>query len=172
MELRAVNFVILAAVGALFLASGTQREHAVISDGKTDSVRTLEADYATKSGDAVSLAALMQGYIDAQAPGLAIAALESADPAIQGAPKVQHVYARALVEAGRANEALAAEQRVLDACAANDSACDSWLIASATRRSDIMRQMVSLGIEDAQAYPEASAIAYASATREARLVVR
>ncbi|CAN5568113.1 hypothetical protein BH09MYX1_BH09MYX1_24400 [soil metagenome] len=171
MELRAVNFVILAAVGALFLASGTQHEHAVISDGKTDTMRTLEADYGTK-GDATALSALVQGYLDAQAPGLAISAVENASPALQSTPKVQHVYARALVEAGRTNEALAAEQRVLDACAATDGVCDSWLVASATRRSDIMRQMVSLGIEDAQAYPEASAIAYASATREARLVSR
>lgn len=171
MELRTVNFVILAAVGALFLASGTQREHAVISDNRTDAVRSVETDYA-KHGDAASLAALMQGYIDSQAPGMAIAALESADPAIQAAPKVQHVYARALVEAGRTNEALVAEQRVLDTCAQADGTCDSWLIASATRRSDIMRQMVDLDIQDPQAYPQASAIAYASATREARLVVR
>ncbi len=171
MELRSVNFVILAAVGALFLASGTQREHAVISDGRTDAVRTLEADYAAKN-DAPTLAALMQGYLDSQTPGLAIAALESSDPRLQGEPRVQHVYARALVDAGRANDALAAEQRVLDTCASQPSPCDTWLIASATRRTDIMRQMVSLGIEDPQAYPEASAIAYASATREARLVAQ
>ena len=176
MDLRALNIVVLVAAGGLFLASGTQREHSVLAEGNTEAVRTLETGFAAH-GDAASLTALTQGYLDAQAPGLAISAVEGAPANLQSDAKVQHTYARALLEAGRANEALAAEQRVLDACAAvaeapGTTSCDSWLLASATRRSDILKELVQLGIEDAQAHPEASAVAYQSATRQASLAVR
>jgi hypothetical protein len=87
---------------------------------------------------------------------------------------VDHLYARALLDQGRAVDALAVEERVLDACTPRMGAgsCDTWLIASATRRADILRQLVQLGVEDANAHPEASLVAYHNATREARLAVR
>jgi hypothetical protein len=84
---------------------------------------------------------------------------------------VEHVYARALLDQGRANEALTAERAVLSQCE-DGTSCDAWLIASATRRSDSLQQLVQLGIEDAQAHPEASRIAYHNATREARLALQ
>lgn len=175
MDLRALNIVVLVAAGGLFLASGTQREHSLLADGNTEAVRTLETGYASH-GDAASLTALTQGYLDAQAPGLAISAVEGSPAKLRSNAKVQHTYARALLEAGRANDALAAEQRVLDTCAAvaegDASSCDSWLLASATRRSDILKELVQLGIEDTQAHPEASAVAYQSATRQASLAAR
>jgi hypothetical protein len=81
------------------------------------------------------------------------------------------MYARALIDQGHAEDALAAEREVLDGCAA-ETACEAWLIASATRRADILRQLVELGVEDANAHPEASAVAYHNATREVRLAIR
>jgi hypothetical protein len=39
------------------------------------------------------------------------------------------------------------------------------------RRADILRELVSLGVEDAEAHPEASLVAYQNATREARVAV-
>ena len=82
MDLRALNIVVLVAAGGLFLASGTQREHSLLADGNTEAVRTLETGYAVH-GDAASLTALTQGYLDAQAPGLAISAVEGSPAKLQ-----------------------------------------------------------------------------------------
>lgn len=176
MDLKTVNAVLLVLVGGLFLASGTQHEHPVLSGDRVAAVSPLEAEYSVHK-DAASLSKLAQAYVDSNAPGLAVSVVETAPVDVQHAPIVQHVYARALLDSGRAEEALAAEHRTLDGCATGievgaSSACDTWLIASATRRADIIQQLVDLGIEDAQAHPEASAIAYHNATREAHLAVR
>ncbi len=177
MELRTVNAVLLMGVGTLVLASGTQHEHPVLSEGRGQIVGSLEADYASHK-DAPTLAKLAQGYVDAEASGYAVSVIESSPLELQHTPLVQHSYARALLDSGRAQDALAAERRTLDMCAASvesnnqTQACDTWLIASATRRADIIQQLVDLGVEDAQAHPEQSAIAYQNATREAHLVIR
>lgn len=175
MELRSLrthSVVILAALGTLWLASGTQREHAVLSDVKSDRVRGLEVAYAESHDDPQKLCELAQSYIDSGSPGLALSAIESAPKNVRETPKVEHVYARALIDQGHAKDALAAEQRVLDKCAANDGACDAWLLASATRRHDILQELVQLGVDDAQAHPEVSSIAYNNATRQASFAVR
>src|SRR5207237_371665 len=83
---------------------------------------------------------------------------------------VEHVYARALLDEGRAADALSVEREVLKTCTTLD-VCDAWLVASARRRADILEELVARGVEDARAEPEASAVAYYNATREARRVV-
>jgi hypothetical protein len=40
------------------------------------------------------------------------------------------------------------------------------------RRTDILHELVALGVEDAQAHPEMSLVAYQNATREARVMVQ
>jgi hypothetical protein len=175
MELRSLrthSVVILAALGALWLASGTQREHAVLSEVKSDRVRGLEVAYAESHNDPEKLRELAQSYIDAATPGLALSAIEAAPKDVREMPRVEHVYARALIDQGRAKDALASERRVLDKCAASDDACDAWLLASATRRADILQELVQLGVDDAQAHPEVSSIAYNNATRQASFAVR
>ena len=162
--------MVLSAAFVLWLASGTQREKPVLSDAKTQRVAPVEAAYASSPDDPVKLRDLAQAYLDAQSPGMAIAAVERAPASLQGDARVQHVYARALIDQGRAADALAAEQKVLLSC--DTDGCDAWLFASATRRTEILQQLVQLGIEDAQAHPEASAIAYHNATRQARLVLQ
>jgi hypothetical protein len=172
-----VNAVLLVGVGTLLLASGTQHERPVLSEGQGKAVGALEDEYSHHK-DAASLAKLAQGYVDAEASGYAVSVIESAPVELQQTPVVQHSYARALLDSGRAQDALAAEHRTLDMCASyvesntQTHACDTWLIASATRRADIIQQLVDLGVEDAQAHPEQSAIAYQNATREAHLVIR
>ena len=49
--------------------------------------------------------------------------------------------------------------------------CDPVLLASAIRRANILRELLSLGVEDAQAHPEAARIAYQNATREATVAL-
>jgi hypothetical protein len=173
MELRIWNGVVFGAAAALWLASGTQREKPVI-EMRADALRTLEASAAADPESAAKVRALAQAYLDAHTPGQAISIVEASSPAVRSKPTVDHVYARALLEQGRAADALAAERRVLRACApeSGGSRCDSWLLASATRRADIMQQLVDLGIEDANAEPEASLVAYHKATREARFATR
>ncbi len=169
MGLRALNTVLLVGAFALLLASGTQREKAVLAEGHEDSVRALEATYAAKH-DAKSLRDLAQGYLDAAAPGLAVSVIESSPPEIRRDVRVQHTYARALLDSGRASDALATEEGVLRTC--DTEGCDAWLLASATRRADILRELEKLGIDDAQAYPESASVAYHAATRQARLSVQ
>lgn len=167
--LRALNMALLVASFGFLLASGTQREHSVLAPGHEQAARALEARYAMRH-DAKSLRELAQGYLDAQAPGLAVAAIEGAPVRLRHEVRVEHTYARALIDSGRASDALAAEEDVLRAC--DQGGCDAWLLASATRRADILRELEKLGVEDAQAHPETAALAYRAATREARLAVQ
>ncbi len=172
MGIRGWNVVVLAAVGSLWLASGTQREKPVVAPPTaemTGEMAALEADVASNPNDAAATRKLAQAYLDARSPGLALSVVSRAPAAVRVEPTVDHVYARALLDEGRAEDALAAERRVLDRCSANDGTCDAWLVASATRRVSILEQLVQLGIEDAQAHPEASAVAYHNATRDVRL---
>jgi hypothetical protein len=148
-----------------------------LSDVKTGRVAGLEVAYAESDHDPKKLQELAQAYLDTSQPGLAIGVIDSAPPEIRHKPQVDHVYARALLDQGRASDALVVERRVLDTCAANGESdspdkCDPWLLASATRRADILQELVQLGIDDAQAHPEVSAIAYHNATRQATLAVR
>ena len=175
MGLKGWNCVVLAALASLWLASGTQREKPLLSEQQALRVRALDTEVAEHPSDPVAVRNLAQAYLDARVPGLALNVVESAPSNVRAEPVVLHIYARALLEQGRAVDALAAEERVLQACAPGMdgiSRCDTWLLASATRRADIMRQLVELGVEDANAHPEASAVAYHNATREARLAVR
>lgn len=174
MSLRLWNIGILLALGLFWLASGTQREKPVLAGGPSDAVRTLEADLVKSPGDPARIRALAQAYLDARASGMAVATLERAPEAVRAQPETVHMYARALLDQGRASEALTAERKVLAACNAGTDAaahtCSGWLLASATRRAVILQELVDMGIEDPNAHPEASSLAYQHVTREARLV--
>ncbi len=167
MSLRAWNVAVLAAALGLWLASGTQREKPVMTQAKSDTVRVLENQVAAHPTDAKGVMALAQAYIDAQSPGLAVAVIEGSPTDVRANAKVDHLYARALVAQGRNQDALVAERRVLATCSTDS--CDAFLIASATRRADILQELVNLGVEDSQAQPEASRIAYHNATRQVGL---
>lgn len=164
------NGVVLSALGILWLASSTQREKPVLGLHGAE-VSALETDLASAPNDPAKIQALGQKYIEAKTPGLAVRLVESQPTAVRTEPTVEHIYARALLEQGRSADALAAEQRVLDRCASGEVTCSSFLVASATRRADILRELGKLGVEDAQAYPEKSQLAYHNATRQVGLVV-
>ncbi|MBK6693347.1 MAG: hypothetical protein IPG50_14235 [Myxococcales bacterium] len=166
------NAWVLAAVFGLWLASGTQRERPLVATDRADIVRTLEARVAEAPADVSARRDLAQAYLDVRAPGLALRAIEAAPERVRHEPSVEHVYARALAENGRSGDALLAERRALAACDDDTRTCDAWFIAAATRRADFFSELVHRGIEDAQAHPEMSAVAYHSATRQARLAVR
>jgi hypothetical protein len=171
-----LNGLVLVAAGAIWMASGAERERAVLSPvgqaSDPSSVVGLEGEVAAAPDDDAKLRTLAQAYLDAHAPGLALAVIERAPDGVRGRAKVEHLYARALLEEGHAQDALAVERRVLRTCTLTDGICDGWLIASARRRADILEELVGLGVEDAKADPETSAVAYHNATREARLALR
>jgi hypothetical protein len=203
MGLKGWNVAILVAIGAIWFAGSTQREKRVVGDIHTDRVALLEEQVAASPADPTKVGELAQAYLDARAPGMALASIERAPDAVRLAPAVEHLYARALLDQGRSADALAAERRVLARCAAAEStaastpasaiapslpvspvspslpvtpaspvsppdaaACSTYLIASATRRADILEQLVAIGVEDANAHPEASSLAYHNATRQ------
>ena len=170
MSLRACAAVLMAVAG-VWLASGTQRERPLVAQAKTDAVRVLETEVAAHPSDVAALQRLAQAYLDARSPGLAVSMLESAPVDVRGNTKVEHLYARALVAQGRNQDALVAERRVLAKCSRDDARCDSYLVASAQHRADILQELVNMGVDDAQANPEASRVAYQNATREARVAI-
>jgi hypothetical protein len=169
MGLKGWNVAVLLAIGVIWFAGSTQREKRVVGDSHTDRVALLEEQVAATPNDVARVRELAQAYLDARAPGMALASIEHAPAAIRVEPTVEHLYARALLDQGRSADALAAERRVLSRCADPSSevpACSTYLIASATRRAEILEQLVTLGVEDANAHPEASSLAYHNATRQ------
>jgi hypothetical protein len=169
MGLKGWNVAVLVAIGAIWFAGSTQREKRVVGETQTDRVALLEEQVAANPADAAKVRELAQAYLDARAPGMALASIERSPIAVRTDPSVDHLYARALLDQGRSADALAAERRVLAKCASPDPsvpACSTYLIASATRRAEILEQLVTLGVEDANAHPEASSLAYHNATRQ------
>jgi len=174
MGLKGWNIAILVAIGAIWFAGSTQREKRVVGDSQSDRVALLEEQVAASPNDVARVRELAQAYLDARAPGMALASIEHAPAAVRAEPTVDHLYARALLDQGRSADALAAERRVLARCMESENAsppsdaplCSTYLIASATRRAEILEQLVTLGVEDANAHPEASSLAYHNATRQ------
>ncbi|MGD0675958.1 MAG: hypothetical protein ABSC94_11095 [Polyangiaceae bacterium] len=159
---------------AIWMTSGTQREKPIVSV-QVERLRELEARAAPRTVEAT--VRLAQAYLDAHQPGLAVALAEVGPELVRNDVRVRHVYARALVDEGHNDEALAVEAGVLSACRpvledkrAPDG-CDRVILASAMRRTGILRELVAIGVEDSQARPAESLVAYQNATREAHVVV-
>ncbi|OJY16447.1 MAG: hypothetical protein BGO98_30665 [Myxococcales bacterium 68-20] len=175
MDVKGWNVAVLVAIGAIWFCGTTQREKPVVGNAsQTGRVGALETRLAATPDDPAAVRELAQAYLDIKQPGMAIGTIERATTAVRRAPTVEHLYARALLEQGRSADALAAEKRVLATCADPSievPACSTYLIASATRRAEIIEQLVQLGVEDANAQPEASSLAYYNATRQVSLSV-
>ena len=116
---RALGIAVASALALLWATSGTQRERPLLG-GLTgdveDVVRAREADAAARPDDPQALRALAQVYLDAQQSGLAVAALEAAPAPLRANARTQHLYARALLDQGRNDDALAVEARVVATC--------------------------------------------------------
>jgi hypothetical protein len=178
MGFRAYGAVVVAAAAALWVMSGTQREKPLLAATEPEAVRALEARVVGNPNDPEANRALEQAYLDAREPGLAVVLFESANATVRDDVRVQHVYARALIDEGRNDDALRVERQVLTTCrpvaegGQAPTGCDAVLFASAARRTNILAELVAQGVQDAQAHPEASFAAYQNATREARVMVQ
>ena len=178
MGVRAWNVALLMAMGALWLASGTQREKPVIEgESQRAAVRTLEAEVAAtrrtraSHGPRPGLPRRTRPW--AGGPSARVVAGEG--PHRPG--RRARVRPRA-PRAGPLRRGAGCRARVLAACdpaswvggaepgsgvAFAVSGCDTWLLASASRRADILERLVELGVDDTQAHPEVSFIAYHNA---------
>ena len=173
MGVKGWNVAVLVAIGSIWFCGTTQREKPVVGDASHHGrISLLEAKAAATPKDPAALRELAQAYLDIRQPGMAIGTIERASEEVREEPTVEHLYARALLDQGRSADALAAEKRVLAKCADPSievPVCSTYLIASATRRAEIIEQLVQLGVEDANAQPEASSLAYHNATRQVSL---
>lgn len=76
MGLKGWNIAILVAIGAIWFAGSTQREKRVVGDSQSDRVALLEEQVAASPNDAARVRELAQAYLDARAPGMALASIE------------------------------------------------------------------------------------------------
>lgn len=155
----------------MWAASSTQDERPILSVSDVPGLRVLEAAAAAHPENAELTHRLATTYLEARASGLAVRAIESAPVEVRTRPEVAHLFARALIEQGRAHEALAVERAVHRECL-NFDHCSPWLFASVTRRVDILKELVELGVEDAEREPEASLLAYQHATRQVGFIAQ
>jgi hypothetical protein len=156
---------------------GAERSAPVLGASSAGPVSSLEAIVAAHPESTEMTQRLAQAYLDARQPGLARALLDAAPTAVRGDARTRHLLARTLVEEGRNDSALEVEASVLAQCRSEPAreltaSCDSVLWAAATRRAGILRQMVAFGVHDVVAQPEASLVAYRSATRQARIALQ
>jgi hypothetical protein len=139
-------------------------------------LRALEARVAGDPSDLAARRELAQVYLDARQPGMALGLVEAQRGSADDV-RVWHIYARALLEEGRSEQALAVEKDVLEACHVlvfghfGRTGCDSALFASAVRRVSIWGELVARGVRDPEEQPEATFAAYQNATREARVAL-
>jgi hypothetical protein len=178
MGLRTYGASVLSAVAAALCLAGPQRDRPLWPQASSHGVGALEAIAATNARDPGAIRGLAQAYLDARQPGLAVVLIERSPAEARDDVRVRHTYARALLDEGRSEEALTAERSVLAACGplsegrpAPDG-CDPVIFASAVRRVGILKELVARGVEDAQAHPEETLVAYQNATREARVMVQ
>lgn len=178
MGVRTYGAALLSAVVGVWVIAGPQRERPLWAEVSSDAVRSLESTVARSAHNHEAVRALTQAYLDARQPGLAVVLVERSPGEVRGDVRVRHAYARALLDEGRSEEALAVEGTVLSACrplaegGRAPEGCGPVILASATRRVGILRELVSRGVEDAQAHPEETLVAYQNATREARVMVQ
>jgi hypothetical protein len=177
-DFRVFGIAVASVGGLLWAASGTQRERPLLTGTVPALVRAQEANAASHPDDPVAIRALAQAYLDAQQPGLVLGLFAAGSPTFRSDVRTLHLYTRALLDEGRNAEALVAETKVVDACSppldgpSRVSGCDGNLFASALRRAAILKELVTRGVEDTRANPEASLIAYQNATREARVTTQ
>ncbi len=174
MEMWSYSAAVFLGAFGLWAMSGTEREELLVAEETVAPLRALEANVAADGRDAAKARRLAQAYLDAHHPGLALALIEAAPAAVQSDLRLRHIYARALLDQGRNEEALAVESSVVESCRPKvdgslPTICDPVLVASAVRRGAILRELVTLGIHDTLAHPEASLVAYRNATRQARV---
>jgi hypothetical protein len=178
MGVRTFAAAVLSVMAAAWVTGSPEHEKPLWAATPADAIRQLESAAASNRDDAALTRALAQAYVDGRQPGLAVGLVERSSSAVRDDVRVRHVFARALIDQGRSEVALRVERAVLARCGPlaeghpAPAGCDALLLASAARRVGILDELVTLGVEDAEAHPDEALIAYQNATREARVVAQ
>jgi predicted Zn-dependent protease len=126
MEIR-LNLALLAAL-ALLWAGLTANDPVAALDPEASEARelaALEDDFANDRSDIVLARRLSALYLELDRPGLAVAALRSADPELLEDPMLMHRLAQAYEQSGRMLDALATSQLALARCGRSLGTADS-----------------------------------------------
>jgi hypothetical protein len=168
------NGLVLCVIGWMVTFGSTEERAAellpqrMLAGVQPAKLQQLESQ-AAMAPTAGTVAALAGAYLDRNQSGLATAVLEKAPREMRERPEVAHLYARALFHRGRAREALAVARDASQTCAEGGT-CAPWLVAKTTRQVAFFEQLVSAGIDDPQANPDATLAAYDRSTHAVRLV--
>ena len=168
MDYRWATGVVLAAAVTCLAGSGTTpAARTLAGQNLGPELAPLEVQVSRNPRDLEALETLVEAYLERQAPGLAGAALDRAPLELKQRARIADARARVLTELGLPGPALAAEERVFEACEVE--ACSTALLARAERRARWLRELVRLGVEDSLDDPERALLAYRLAVREVRL---
>jgi len=130
-------------------------------------VAALEAQVGLSPDNAVALHALVDAYLQRQAPGLAQAALDRAPVEVRHMPSIADQRVRTLAALGHPQHAFAAQSAVLAECSRHG--CARELEARGRHRLAWLRQMLVLDVADPRVEPDRALLAYRLASRQARL---
>lgn len=117
MEIR-VNVVLLSVLACVWAGLSAADPVAALDPRapSTHALAQLEDAFAANSGDLQLARELATSYLDVGRPGLAVAALRSADPALLEDPMLAHRLAQAYERSGRVLDALATADLALQRC--------------------------------------------------------
>ncbi len=184
MEFRvnAALLVILAVVWAHLTAAEPVAAFQNENPGTAELAR-MEDDLALNPTDHRLARRLSEAYLDLQRPGLVIATLRAADPAILEHPVVAHRLAQAYEASGRVLDALATSELALARCSRSlgtaDSpsgtdlprfGCNTHQHAVLTMHRSALRHMATWGVASPGNDPRTQ-VAYEMAARRARIAL-
>lgn len=163
-----MNAVVLSGVALLMAASAGQRGPSrLVPAPEASALASLEDRAARNPDDTQAVVALAQAFVDRGSPGLAMAVLDRSPTVIERSPAAADVASAALIGAGDNRRALALTRQTLTRC--DEDACPGTLVARATQREELLSALVSAGIDDLNANPAATEIAYRRAVRQVRI---
>jgi hypothetical protein len=117
LEIR-LNLVLLATLGIAWAALSPSEPVAALdpASAETRELAMLEDEFARDRSDVLMARHLSSRYLELDRPGLAIAALHAADPAVLEDPSVAHRLAQAYESTGRLDDALATAELAVARC--------------------------------------------------------
>jgi len=182
MEIR-LNLALLAALGIAWAALTATEPVAALdpASAETRDLLALEDLFALNHSDIGLARRLSERYLELDRPGLAVAALRSADPELLEDPMLSHRLAQAYEASGRMLDALATAEVALARCGRSLGTADSFSTTPLPRygcgereyavlamHQEALDHMVRWGVADPQR-DERTRLAYDLALRRVRV---
>jgi tetratricopeptide (TPR) repeat protein len=186
MEVR-VNLALLVVLAVVWGALCSTEPVAAMDphDPQTQDLARLEDALAARPTDARLAERLAERYLDLGEPGLAVAALRSADPSVLEDPLTAHRLAQAYEQSGRVSDALATANLALARCTRTIGTdevqaamtpvprydCSERTLAALELHQAALDRMSHMGVSDPTHDLARAARAYQLATRSARVAM-